>query len=123
MLLMVMSPLPTVSSACSPLTQIPTASLKPELTYSRYSSDENTTCIVSVLPSGTNSASKTAASKVACPEIALSPASPEVKLAVEVPDEVLASPEALVMSEARPVDRITPLSDGATPGAALSPCE
>ena len=76
MLLIVISPVPTVNSACTPLTQTPTASLNPAFTYSRYSSEENTICIVNVLPSGTNSASNTAASKVSCPEIAVRSASP-----------------------------------------------
>jgi hypothetical protein len=39
MLSIEISPEPTVSAACTPLTQTPTASLKPLSTYSRYSSD------------------------------------------------------------------------------------
>ena len=76
-----------------------------------------------MLPSGMNEASKIAASKVVWPEISLRSASPDVPWFVDVPEETFASPEELVMLDALPVDKITPVSEGVTPGAVASPSE
>ena len=110
-------PFTTIGTDC-PFTQTPTTSLKLELMYSGYSSDAKTNCIVIMLPVGVKVTSSHDASKVCAPAKVLNSALPSGPLVlVEVPALRFGSPPDCVKSRTFPVDRITPVSEGTTPGA------
>ena len=107
-----------------PLIQTPKASFTPPLTYSGYSSDVNTNCIVSISPVGMKLAFRIAPSKVAMPATAFNCPSPFIPPSGSLvrPATVLVSvvPEELVKSVTLPVDRMTPVSVGTMPAIVLS---
>ncbi len=110
MLLIEAEPLPTVMGTFCPLIHTPITSLKLELTYSGYSSEEKTKRIVITLPVGMKFTSSQTASKVFVPARVLNWLLLFVLplVSVEVPALRFGSPLDWVKLRTSPVERMTP---------------